>query len=107
MQLRTPIAVGAFAAHSRRDATATLGAGICAKFLGEHRPELRYPSPHRFVGDIQPTLCEQIFDVAIAESETEIEPNGVPDDRRRKLMAGKRDRHAPSYPSNGSAPSLP
>jgi hypothetical protein len=34
-------------------------------------------------------------------------PNGVPNDRRRKLMAGKRDRHAPSYPSNGSAPSLP
>ena len=29
-----------------------------------------------------PTLSEQIFDVAIAERETHIEPNGVPDDRR-------------------------
>jgi len=30
--------------------------------------------------------------VAIAERETHIEPNGVPDDRGRKLVAGKRDR---------------
>jgi hypothetical protein len=30
----------------------------------------------------------------------------VPDDRRRKLMAGKRDRHALFYPSNGGAPSF-
>jgi hypothetical protein len=75
-----------------------------AKSLGEHRPELQYPSPHRFVGDIQPSLCEQIFDVAIAERKTEIEPSGVPDDRRRKLMARKRDRHALSYSSNGTAP---
>jgi hypothetical protein len=78
-----------------------------AKVSGEQRPELQYPSSHRFVGDIQTTLSKQIFDVAIAERETHIQPNGVPDDRRRKLMAGKRDRHAPSYPSNGSAPSLP
>jgi hypothetical protein len=34
-------------------------------------------------------LREQIFDVAIAEGETDIEPNGVPDDRRRELVAGK------------------
>jgi hypothetical protein len=71
-----------------------------AKFSGEHRPEFQYPSPHRFVGDIQSALCEQIFDIAIAGRETEIEPNGVPDDRGRKLVAGKRDRHAPSYPPN-------
>ena len=32
---------------------------------------------------------EQIFDVAIAEREADIEPNGVPDDRRRELVAGK------------------
>jgi hypothetical protein len=28
-----------------------------------------------------------VFDVAIAERETQIEPNGVPDNRRRKLVA--------------------
>ena len=74
-----------------------------AKFSGEQWPELQYPSPHRFVGDIQTALREQIFDVAIAERETHIKPNGVPDDRRGKLVAGKRDRHAPSYPPNGCA----
>ena len=76
-----------------------------AKFSGEQRPELQDPSPHRLVGDIQPTLREQIFDVAIAERETHIKPNGVRDDRRRELAAGKRDRHEPSYPPNGFAPS--
>ena len=47
--------------------------------------------------EIQTALRKQIFDVAIAEGETQIQPNGVPDNRRRKLMAGKRDRHALSY----------
>ena len=74
--------------------------GVDGEILGRTRPELQYPSSHRFVGDIQPTLRKQIFDVAIAERETDIEPNSVPDDRRRKLMAGKRDRHTPSYPPN-------
>jgi hypothetical protein len=43
-----------------------------AKFSGEQRPELQNPSSHRFVGDIQPTFRQQIFDVAIAERETHI-----------------------------------
>jgi hypothetical protein len=51
------------------------------KFSGEQRPELQYPSPHRFVGDIQTALRQQIFDVAIAECEADVQPNGVPDDR--------------------------
>jgi hypothetical protein len=78
-----------------------------AKLSGEQRPELQYSSSHRFVGDIQTTLRKQIFDVAIAERETHIESNGVPDDRRRKLVAGKRDRHPPSYPVNRDALPLP
>jgi hypothetical protein len=73
------------------------------KFSGEQRPELQYPSSHRFVGDIQPTLRKQIFTVAIAERETNIQPNGVPDDLRRELMPGKRDCHAPCYPTTGCA----
>jgi hypothetical protein len=60
-----------------------------AKFSGEQRPELQDPSPHRFIGDIQTALREQIFDIAIAERETNIEPNDVPDDLRRKLMANE------------------
>ena len=74
-----------------------------AKFLGEQRPEFQNPSPRCFVGDIQAALREQILDVAIAERETEMEPNGVPDHCRRELVAGKRDRHAPSYPANHNA----
>jgi hypothetical protein len=60
-----------------------------AKFSGEQRPELQDPSPHRFIGDIPTALREQIFNVAIAERETDIEPNGVSDDRRWELMARK------------------
>jgi hypothetical protein len=59
------------------------------RFSGERRPKFQNPSPHRFLGDIQIALRKQIFDVAIAQRETEIEPNGVPDDHGRKLMAGK------------------
>jgi transposase len=38
-----------------------------------------------------------IFDIAIAEREADMQPNRVADDLRRKLAAGKRNRHAPSY----------
>jgi hypothetical protein len=46
-----------------------------AKFSGEQQSELQDPPSHRFVGHIEPTLSEQIFDVAIAERETHIEPH--------------------------------
>src|SRR4029077_7976738 len=74
-----------------------------AKLSGEQRPEFQNPSPHRFVGDIQTALRKQILDVAIAERESDVEPNGEPDNRRREPMAGKRDRHPLPYPSNGPA----
>jgi hypothetical protein len=60
-----------------------------AKFSGKQRTELQDPSPHRFIEDIQTALSDQVFDVAIAEGETRVESDGVLDDRRRKLMAGK------------------
>jgi hypothetical protein len=62
---------------------------LTAKLPGGERPELQDSSSHRFIGDIQTALREQIFNVAIAERETYIKPNGVPDDRRRELVAGK------------------
>jgi hypothetical protein len=37
-----------------------------AKFLGEQRPELQHPSSDRFIGDVQPALGQQIFDIAEA-----------------------------------------
>src|SRR5580704_11968901 len=51
-------------------------------------PNFKTDRRTRFVGDIQTALGEQILDVAIAEREADIEPNGVPDDRRRELVAG-------------------
>jgi hypothetical protein len=47
--------------------------------LGDQWPEPQDPPSHSFVGEIQSALSEQVFDVAIAERETQIEPNGVPD----------------------------
>ena len=41
------------------------------KFLGEQRPELQHPSSDRFIGDVQPALGQQIFDIAEAEGESE------------------------------------
>jgi hypothetical protein len=78
--------------------TSTSVEGAGCEVLGEQWPELQDPSPHRFVRDIQAALSEQIFDVAIAQREADIEPNRVPDNHRRELVAGKRDCHAPSYP---------
>jgi hypothetical protein len=57
-------------------------------FSGEQRPELQDPSLHGFARDIKPALSEQIFDVAITECQPHIEPDTVPDDLRRKLVAG-------------------
>ena len=51
-----------------------------AKFLGEQRPKLHHPSSDRFIGDVQPALGQQIFDIAEAEGKAKIQPHGVPDD---------------------------
>ena len=42
--------------------------------------ELQHPSPHRFVGDVEPSFGQQFLDIAIAQSEAEIEPDRVLDD---------------------------
>ena len=60
-----------------------------AKFLGEQRPELQHPSPYRFIGDIQPTLGQQILDIAEAEGEAKVQPHRMPDDVRRKLVTSE------------------
>jgi hypothetical protein len=51
-----------------------LVADACGEAHERTPPELQDPSPHRFVGDIQSALCEQILDVAITERETHIKP---------------------------------
>jgi hypothetical protein len=61
---------------------------------------------HRFVGDIQPTLSEQIFNVAIAEREADAEPSAVPDNCRRELVAASETSSAilPTEPQSATVP---
>src|SRR6516162_5551589 len=58
---------------------------------GDHTPELRHPTPHRFVREIEPTLGKQILHVAVAQGEAKVEPNRVLDNRRRKAVAAIRE----------------
>ena len=51
------------------------------------RTELQHPSPHRFVGDVEPSFGQELLDIALAQSETEIEPHRVLDDLGREAMA--------------------
>jgi hypothetical protein len=43
------------------------------------RAELQSLTADRLVGYVDPTLSEHILDVAVAQSEAKIEPDGVPD----------------------------
>ena len=49
--------------------------------------ELQGPAAHRLVGHIDATLGEHILDVAVAQSEAEIKPDGLLDDDARKAVA--------------------
>jgi hypothetical protein len=65
---------------------------MSAQPSGDHRPELQHPAPHRFVGEVEPTFGEQILHIPVAQGETEIEPDRVLDDRRRKAVAAIREK---------------
>src|SRR6266404_1994636 len=49
-------------------------------------PEFEHPAPHRFIGNLQATLGQEILNVAVAQWETEVQPNCVLDRRRREAM---------------------
>jgi len=38
------------------------------------------PSADRLIGHVNTTLCKEVFDIPIAQSETEIQPDGMLDD---------------------------
>jgi hypothetical protein len=46
--------------------------GVDGEVLGRTAARTSDPPSHRFIGDIQTTLSEQIFGVAIAERETDV-----------------------------------
>src|SRR6266446_4511823 len=60
--------------------------------LRQRRAELQHPTPHRFIGDVEPALGEQFLYVAVAQREAEIEPDRVLDDLGRKTMAAIAER---------------
>src|SRR6516162_559809 len=63
------------------------------------RAELQHPTPHRFIGDVEPALGEQFLHVAVAQREAQIEPDRVLDDLGRKTMAAIAERsHAATLP---------
>jgi hypothetical protein len=58
-----------------------------AQVRRDHWPEMVYPAPNGLVGDHDPAFRQQIFDVAEAQREPEIEPDRVLDDFGRKAIA--------------------
>ena len=54
--------------------------------------ELQYPAPHRFVGNVEPSVGQQFLDIAVAQGEAEIKPDRVLDDLGREAMAAVAER---------------
>ena len=52
----------------------------------ERRPELEDPLPDCLVGDVETAFGEQLLNVAVAQREAQIQPDGVLDDEGRKAM---------------------
>ncbi len=57
----------------------------------DHRPEMVHPAPDGLVGDRDPAFRQQIFDVAEAQREPNIEPDRVLDDFGWKAIAAIAD----------------
>jgi hypothetical protein len=67
--------------------------------------ELQYPAPHRFVGNVEPSVGKQFLDIAVAQGEAEIKPDRVLDDLGREVMAAVAERrHVDILPDTPLAP---
>jgi hypothetical protein len=53
---------------------------------------LQHPSLHRFVGDVEPSLGKQFLDIAVGQSEAEMEADRVLDDLGQEVMAAVAER---------------
>ena len=68
-------------------------------------PKLETPLADGFVGDRDPPLGQEIFDIAEAQTEAVVEPHGVADDRRGEsvpVICGRMAVHRPSLPGSAS-----
>jgi hypothetical protein len=54
---------------------------------GINSTELDAPKADSFAADCDATFSEEIFDIAVAEIESVVEPDGVTDDVRRESVA--------------------
>jgi len=59
--------------------------------LGEEAAELQGPTTDCLVADVDAALGQHFLDIAKAEGEPEVEPNGLPDDIRRESMPFEAD----------------
>jgi hypothetical protein len=63
---------------------------------GDHRSEVIDPAPNGLIGDRDPPLSEQVFNVSKAQRKQEIEPNCLLYDLRREPVPSVADfRHSP------------
>jgi hypothetical protein len=67
--------------------------------LGNHGAEFEHPTADPLVADNEATLRQAIFDIPVAESKPQIEPDGMADDIRRKSV--------PSIANGLHGPQLP
>jgi hypothetical protein len=58
----------------------------------DQRAKFQHPAPHRFIGDVKPTLGQQFLDVSVAQGEAEIQPDRVLDDLGREAMTAVGER---------------
>src|SRR5271154_6229372 len=58
---------------------------------GEHRPEMVCPAPNGLVGHRNAAFCQQVFDVAQAQGEAEVEPDRLLNDRWWEPVAAVAD----------------
>jgi hypothetical protein len=61
--------------------------GGTAAAFSQSGTELQNPAPHRFIGNLQAALGQELLDVEVAQGEAEIKPDRVLDDRWREAMA--------------------
>jgi len=74
-------------------------------FASNPGPEFQNPAPHRFIGNIQAALGQEILNVAVAQCEPEVQPNCVLDNRGREAVPAIGELiHAESLPHQVARP---
>ena len=56
---------------------------------GDRRSEFEHPTANALVGNVEPALGKQLLNIAIAQAEPEVQPDGMLDDDRREAMPTK------------------